>query len=345
MIRVRRPDRPTILRVATVVAAVLLVACVPLVVADRYLLRIFTLVGINLIVVAGLSLLFGYTGQVSLGHAAFVGLGAYGSAFLALAGWPWPIAMAGGIALASLGGLLLALPSLRLKGHYLAMATLGFGEIMFVFFDNAEGFTGGSDGLQGIPPASIGPLSVTSPEGNYWLAWAFACLALVLVANIVGRRPGRALRAIHGSEMGAQACGIDTVALKVKVFVVSAALAGLAGALGAHYIGSISPSSFTLHRSIILLTMVALGGSGSLSGAVGATVLLTLLPYADALIPGLGRGAAVFLQDWEPDIYGLVLIAVMLFMPRGLSGVAGAVARRARATVGSTRGAGEGSAP
>ena len=340
-----RLTRAGILRVAAALAGVAIVACVPFAVTDRYLLRIFTLVGINVIVVAGLSLLFGYTGQVSLGHASFVGLGAYGSAFLAMRGWPWPVALLCGVALASVGGLLLALPSLRLKGHYLAMATLGFGEIMFVFFENAESFTGGSDGLQGIPSASIGPLSVSTAEGNYWLVWAFACLTLVLVANVVVRRPGRALRAIHGSEMGAQACGVDTVAAKIQVFVVSAGLAGLAGALGAHYIGSISPSSYTLHRSVVLLTMVALGGSGSLSGAVGATLLLTLLPYADAIIPGLGRNASAFLQDWEPDIYGLVLICAMLFLPRGLAGVAAGIRKRIGAALASARPSGEGSTP
>jgi len=324
----RRPGRRRVLRLAAVLAGLIAVACVPAVVTDLYLLRIFTLVGINLIVVAGLSLLFGYTGQVSLGHAAFVGLGAYASAYVSMAGWPWPVALACGVALASLGGLLLAMPSLRLKGHYLAMATLGFGEIMFVFFDNAEGFTGGSDGLQGIPPASLGALKVTTPQANFWLVWGFACLVLILVANVVGLRPGRALRAIHGSEMGASACGIDVVASKIQVFVISAALAGLAGALGAHYIGSVSPSSFTLHRSIVFLTMVALGGSGSLAGSVGAAVLLTLLPFVDAILPGIPSGVAAILQDWEPDIYGLTLILVMLFMPRGISGVFAATARR-----------------
>lgn len=327
----RRWDRSTTLRAAAVLAGVALVAAVPLFVQDRYLLRILTLVGINLIVVSGLSLLFGYAGQVSLGHAAFVGLGAYGSAFLSKAGWPWPTAVLFGVVLASVGGLLLALPSLRLQGHYLAMATLGFGEIMFVFFDNAEGLTGGSDGLQGIPPASLGPLKVTTPEGNYWLVWAFVCLALLLVSNIVRRRPGRALRAIHGSEMGAMACGIDTVAAKIEAFVISAGLAGLAGALSAHYIGSLSPASFTLHRSVVFLTMVALGGSGSLFGSAAAAVLLTLLPFADSIVPGVGREAASFLQDWEPDIYGLVLISVMLFMPRGLSGLGRAAVARTRA--------------
>jgi branched-chain amino acid transport system permease protein len=328
-----RTGRAITLKVAAAIGGIVLVACVPLVVRDAYLLRIFTLLGINLIVVAGLSLLFGYAGQVSLGHAAFVGMGAYGSAYLSQAGWPWPVAVLAGVGLASLGGLLLALPSLRLKGHYLAMATLGFGEIMFVFFDNAEAITGGSDGLQGIPPASLGALKVTTPEGNYWLVWAFVCLVFLLVSNIVNRRPGRALRAIHGSEMGAQACGIDTVAAKIEAFVISAGLAGLAGALSAHYIGSLSPASFTLHRSVVLLTMVALGGSGSLFGAGGAAVLLTLLPFADSIVPGVSRGVSEFLQDWEPDIYGLVLILVMLFLPHGLSGVARGIAARIRSLI------------
>lgn len=318
------------LALAGAVAAVAVLAAVPLVVDDRYLLRIFTLVGLNLIVVVGLTLLFGYTGQVSLGHAAFVGLGAYGSAYVTLAGLPWVLGLAAGIALACAGGFLLALPSLRLKGHYLAMATLGFGEIMFVFFDNAEGFTGGSDGLQGIPPASLGPLSATSPQASFWLVWAFVVLVLVLAVNITRRRPGRALRAIHGSELGAKACGIDVVRTKVQVFVLSAGLAGLSGVLSASYIGSISPSSFTLGRSVLFLAMVALGGVGSLAGSAAAAVLLTLVPYADALIPGIGREGAKFLQDWEPDIYALVLIGVMLFMPKGLSGIASWVTGRLR---------------
>lgn len=341
----RPPGRTRVRRIAVVTAGLLAVACVPAVVTDVYLLRIFTLVGINVIVVVGLSLLFGYTGQVSLGQAAFVGLGAYGSAYVSMAGWPWLVALACGVALASLGGLLLAIPSLRLKGHYLAMATLGFGEIMFVFFDNAEGFTGGSDGLQGIPPASVGSLTATTPQANYWLVWGFACLVLILVANLVGLRPGRALRAIHGSEMGASACGIDLAASKIQVFVISAAFAGLAGVLSAHYIGSLSPSSFTVHRSIVFLTMVALGGSGSLAGPVLATVLLTLLPFADAVIPGIPRSAAVVLQDWEPDIYGLTLILVMLFMPRGISGVFTSAARRLGFGATPGPGAGEASTP
>ena len=312
--------RSGIIRLALVGASVAVMAALPFVVTDRYLLRILTFVGINLIMVTGLSLLFGYAGQISLGHAAFYGLGAYTSGYLAKLGVPWLLALAGGVALAALGGLVLALPSLRLKGHYLAMATLGFGEIMLFFFTETESITGGSNGLRGIPPASLGPLEITTPVGKYFLVWAVVGIVLLLAANVVRHRPGRALRAIHGSENGALACGIDTVRMKVQVFVISAGLGGLAGVLYAHYVGFVSPSTFTLHYSLVLVTMVALGGMGSLAGAVAGTVLLTLLPYADAIIPGLSRGTIEFLQDWESDIHGMVLILVMLFMPRGLAG-------------------------
>lgn len=322
--------RQTALRSVMIVAGVLLVLLVPLAVSDKYLLRILTYVGINLIMVTGLSLLFGYAGQISLGHAAFYGLGAYTSAYLAKAGAPWILALIGGVGCAALGGLLLALPSLRLKGHYLAMATLGFGEIMLFFFTETEAVTGGSNGLRGIPPAGIGPLVADTPAAKYLLVWGVACAVLVLAANIVRHRPGRALRAIHGSEMGAQACGIDTVRVKVQIFVLSAALGGLAGVLYAHYVGFVSPSTFTLHYSVVLVTMVALGGAGSLGGAIAGTVLLTLLPYVDAIVPGLPRGVVEWLQDWESDIHGIVLILVMLFMPRGLAGWVRSVVSRIR---------------
>lgn len=302
----------------------------PLFLGDLYLVRIFTLVGINLVMVTGLSLLFGYAGQISLGHAAFFGLGAYTSGFLTRLGWPWVVGLLAGVLIAAAGGLLLALPSLRLKGHYLAMATLGFGEIALFFFTEAEPLTGGSDGLREIPAAALGGFAFDTPTLKYALVWVTAALVLLLAANVVRLRPGRALRAIHGSELGAQACGIDTVRIKTQVFVISAGLAGLAGVLYAHYIGFVSPSTFTLNLSLILVAMVALGGMGSLSGAVAGTVLLTLLPYADAIIPGLSRETVAFLQDWESDIHGLVLILVMVFMPGGLAGLGRQLAARLR---------------
>jgi branched-chain amino acid transport system permease protein len=310
-------------------ALAVLVLAVPLLVQDTYQLKVLTFVGVNVVVVIGLSLLFGYAGQISLGQAGFFGIGAYTSAVLSTHyAWPWPLAVLAGVLLAGLAGFLLALPALRLKGHYLAMATLGFGEIMLVLFTELKGVTGGTDGLSGIGFPKIGPWTIQTAAGNYLLVAAVAIGVYALAANVVRLRPGRALRAIHGSEAGARACGIDVSRTKLQVFAVSAGMAGLGGALYAHFVGFISPSTFGLAFSIMLVAMVALGGMRSLPGAVAGAALLTLLPYMDAIAPGLPKPLLTFLQDWEPDIYGLTLILVMLFAPEGLAGLVRALFRR-----------------
>ncbi len=319
---------------ALLVAAV---AAVPLMTSERYVLKVLVFVGVNVIVIAGLALLFGYAGQISLGHAAFVGVGAYTSAYLVESmGVPWLAGVAGGTLLAAAGGLLLALPSLRLRGHYLAMATLGFNEIMYVLFREARAITGGNDGLGGISFPEVAGVSIDTPVGVYLLVWGVAIIVVLLVANIVRGRPGRSMRALHGTEIGALASGIDTMGLKIRVFALSAGLAGLAGALYAHTVGFISPTTFGLDQSVAYLAMVVVGGTGSLIGPVLGSVGLTLLPYADALIPGLSEGAVAFLQNWEADIYGLAMIGVVIFAPAGIGGM---LRRRDRDR---TRGAGEG---
>ena len=273
-----------------------------------------------MLVVIGLALLFGYAGQVSLGHAAFVGLGAYTCAVCTVRlDWPWPLAFVASGAVAALGGLVLALPSLRLKGHYLAMATLGFGELMTLAFGEAEPLTGGVNGLGGIPFPALGPFEIGEAASLYWLVWATAGLALLAVYNVTSLRPGRAMRALHGSELGAQACGVDVVGVKVRTFVVSALLAGLAGALYASVVGFVSPSVFTLAASVTFLAMAVLGGTGSLAGPIAAAVLLTLLQYLDALIPGISRETAQTIQTYQADIYGLAIVVVVLFAPGGLA--------------------------
>jgi len=309
----------TLRALAPLVAAVV-VAVVPLAVSDRFLLKVFTFAGINALVVIGLALLFGHAGQVSLGHAAFVGIGAYTCAVCTVRlDWPWLLAFAASGALAALGGLVLALPSLRLKGHYLAMATLGFGELMTLAFREAEPITGGVDGFGGIPFPTLGPFEIGGAASLYWLVWATAGLALLAVYNVTSQRPGRAMRALHGSELGAQACGVDIVGVKVRTFVVSALLAGLAGALYASVVGFVSPSVFTLAASITFLAMAVLGGTRSLAGPVAAAVLLTLLQYLDALIPGIPRETAQTIQTYQEDIYGLAIVLVVIFAPGGLA--------------------------
>ncbi|MBE0476718.1 MAG: branched-chain amino acid ABC transporter permease [Coriobacteriia bacterium] len=313
-----------------VLAVAVAVSTVPFLTSNTFLVKILTLAAVNVIVVGGLALLFGYAGQVSLGHAAFVGIGAYAATYLtSVAGWPWPAAAAAAVALSVAGGLLLALPSLRLRGHYLAMATLGFGEIVHLGFVEAEPLTGGVDGMR-VPPAVVAGLDLSTPAASYLLTWGCALLAMVVLRNVVTRRPGRAMLAMHGSEEGAVACGIDLTGWKVAAFGVSAALAGLAGVLYAQRTGFVSPSQFGLTASILFVAMAVLGGARSLLGPAVAAVLLTLLPYIDALVPGLPRAAAEFVQAWVEVLVGFVIIAVMLFAPSGLAGLMRGAAARLR---------------
>jgi branched-chain amino acid transport system permease protein len=308
-------------RLRTIIALVFVAfaAAIPLVVHDSFLLKVYTYVGINVLVVTGLALLFGYAGQISLGHAAFVGLGAYTFGFcITRLHMPWLAAFTAAGLLSAAGGLVLALPSLRLKGHYLAMATLGFGELASLAFAEATPITGGVDGMTGIPFPTIASFAIRTPAGLYWLVWAVTGAAILLAANMVSLRPGRAMRALHGSELGAVACGVDVVGVKVRAFVVSAAMAGLAGALYASVVGFISPSLFTVQASVTFLAMAVIGGTGSLAGPIVAATLLTLLEYVDALVPGLSQGTAQAVQAVKPDIYGLAIIVVVIFAPGGI---------------------------
>ena len=305
-------------RVAAFVAA-LSVAALPLVLTDRFLLRIFTFVGLNALVVVGLAVLLGYAGQISLGNAAFMGIGAYTCAYLtARLDVPWLVAFAAAGVVSALGGLLLALPSLRLKGHYLAMATLGFGELAFLAFVEAQAITGGVNGFTAIPLPKIGSFVLREPSSLYWLVWGVAGLAVLISANVVSMRPGRLMRALHGSLLGAQASGVDVVAIKIGAFVISALFAGLAGALYASVVGFISPSVFTLGASVTFVAMAVIGGSNSLAGPIVAAALLTLLQYLGALLPGISQDTAQLVQSYQADIYGLAIILVVLFAPGGV---------------------------
>ncbi len=300
----------------------IVVAAGPFLTDDRFLLKVLTFVGLNALVIVGLALLFGFAGQVSLGHAAFVGLGAYASAVCSVRfGWPWIVGFIAAGSLAALGGLILALPSLRLKGHYLAMATLGFGELASLAFVEAEPVTGGVDGFSGIPFPSIGGFEFREPAALYWLVWAIVGIAVLLATNLTALRPGRAMRALHGSELGALASGVDTTGIKVRVFVLSATLAGLAGALYASVVGFVSPSVFTVGSSVTFLAMAVIGGTGSLAGPLVAATALTLVQYLDALIPGISRDTARIVQSFQEDVYGMSIVLVVLLAPRGVSGL------------------------
>jgi len=282
----------------------------PFTVTNTYYISTMVFVGINGIITIGLSLLIGYAGQISIGHAAFFGLGAYTSAVLtAKFGFnPW-YAFFLGILLSSCVALIIGIPSLKLKGHYLAMATLGFGEITYVVFNELTDITGGPSGIGDIPKISFAGYIMDTDIKYYFFVWAFLLLFLILSLNLINSRIGRALRSIHDSEVAANAMGINTSKLKIQVFLISAVFGSIAGSLYTHYVTFVSPSSFSLFFSILLMMMVVIGGMHSIWGALIGTVLLTILPeFLRAL------------KDFEILVYGAVLLLIMIFLPKGLIG-------------------------
>jgi branched-chain amino acid transport system permease protein len=280
------------------------------------LLSELSMVAIAVILAVGLNLLMGYAGQVSLGHAAFYGIGAYTSAILTTQfGWsPW-LAMLMGIGLTVAVAFVVGVPCLRLHGHYLAMATLGFNIIVFVVMNAWTPVTQGSSGVYGIPKLSIGAWTIASYQSQYFLTWAAALLVLLVSVNIVNSRVGRALRALHGSEPAAATLGVNIAWYKVQVFVLSAAFASLAGSLYAHIANYISPSAFAFGVSVQLVVMVVIGGMASVWGAViGATAITFLSLWLDKL-----SGKVPQAMELKVVAFGLVLVLVMIFMPGGLT--------------------------
>ena len=274
----------------------------PLALPNAYTYEVAILVGLNAIVCVGLNLLVGFAGQVSLGHAGFFGLGAYGSAILsARYGWPPLVSIPASVLATALLAWLVGKPILRLKGHYLAMATLGFGIIVSIVAANEDRVTGGPDGM------SVPPLLVTGEKAWYWIVGAALIATVWLAQNLIDSPRGRAWRALHGSEVAAAAAGIDPARHKLAAFVVSAALAAFAGALTAHYSGFITPSKASFLHSIELVTMVVFGGMASTFGAVVGAAVLTTLP----------QFLTVF-KEYEMVLLGAVMMLTMIFMPRGL---------------------------
>jgi branched-chain amino acid transport system permease protein len=287
----------------------LLVLAVPLILQNRYYLNVMIFIGIHTMLVVGLNLLMGYAGQISLGHAAFFGLGAYTSGVLTATHGisPW-LALVAAVAVTVVVALLVGIPALKLTGYYLAMATLGFGIIVHILFKELVWLTGGPSGLLGIPLLSIGGIALDEPRYYYYLVWGMTLGAIAISLNIVDSRVGRALRALHDSEPAARASGVSTAHLKIWVFALSAAFASVAGSLYAHFVTFISPSSFDFMFSIKLVTMVVVGGMASIWGAVFGAATLTVLPEL----------LAVF-HDYDIVLFGLILVLVMIFLPQGLT--------------------------
>ncbi|MFZ2089729.1 MAG: branched-chain amino acid ABC transporter permease [Desulfobaccales bacterium] len=284
------------------------VALVRLTVANDYYFTLLNIIGIHALLVVGLNLLLGYAGQISLGHAAFFGLGAYTSGILtATYGLnPW-LALPAGLVVAGVAALLVGVPALKLRGYYLAMATLGFGIIVYIVFNQTQALTGGPSGLSGIPSLSVAGISLNSPDRLFLLIWPVLGVILLMSANLVNSRLGRALRALHDSEPAAQSLGVNTSRAKLLIFVWSALYAALAGSLYAHTLNFIAPSSFGFMFSIKLVTMVVVGGMASIWGSLLGAAVLTVLPEL----------LTVF-HDYEVIIFGAILMVVTIFLPRGL---------------------------
>ncbi|MCC7225921.1 MAG: branched-chain amino acid ABC transporter permease [Burkholderiaceae bacterium] len=288
-----------------IIMAVLVV--LPFVLPNKFYVDLATRMAINAIIVLGLNLLIGFAGQISLGHAGFIGIGAYATAVLPTHFNVHPLlAMALGALAASLLAAIVARPIFKLKGHYLAMATLGLGIIINIALRNEATLTGGPDGMP-VPAMGLAGYDITTDIQWYWIVALLLSISVWASLNLIDSPFGRALRALHGSEVAAQVVGVNIVRYKVSIFVISAMFASLMGSVTAHYIGFVTPNIADFFHSIELVTMVVIGGMASVYGSVVGAVLLTALPQALSSLEG-----------WETVAFGAVLMGCMIFMPRGL---------------------------
>lgn len=330
----------------TLIVFALCIVLIPIVFSSPYHLRVMNFAGLFCLVCIGLSLLLGYTGQISIGQAGFFAIGAYSSGILtAHFGCNAALGFCVGLGLNCVVAYLIGIPTLKLRGHYLAMATLGIGEIIHIiiladtedfvkligWLGNLFGFapefvakslepfravTGGPSGFGQIPTLGIQSWQVSTPAEWFYLIWFIVFLVMVLALNLIHSRIGRALRAIHGNEEAAAAMGLNTPPLKLGIFMISAALASVAGSLYAHYVTFISPVTFSINESILFVVMVAVGGMQNVWGAVVGAIIMTVLPESLRLF-----------QDHDILVYGLILLIMMMFMPNGIVGLIHAISQ------------------
>jgi branched-chain amino acid transport system permease protein len=279
----------------------------PFILPNSYYMDLAIRMAINAIIVIGLNLLIGFAGQISLGHAGFLGIGAYASAVLPTHfGFHPLLAMAAGAAATAVIAGVVAKPIFKLKGNYLAMATLGLGIIINIALRNEAQWTGGPDGMA-VPAFALFGIELSSDKQWYWVVAALLVISVWASLNIIDSPFGRALRALHGSEVASQVVGVNIVRYKVSIFVLSAVFASIMGSITAHYIGFVTPNFADFFHSIELVTMVVVGGMASVFGSIVGAVLLTALPQALATFEG-----------WETVVFGSVLMLCMIFLPKGL---------------------------
>jgi branched-chain amino acid transport system permease protein len=304
--RLRQSSR----RWAPIIVALAGAALIPTFVNDPFDIHVLNRALIFAVLALGLQLITGIAGQFSVGHVAFFGVGAYTTGWLTTeAGLPIAIGAIGGVALAAAFGLLMA-PITRLRGNYMAMATLAFLLLVNLFLRNQTALTGGTGGMGGIPTPEIFGIEIIDDTPYYYTALIALVLIFAMLYRLSGNsRFGRSMAMIRLDEEAAAAVGVNPTAVKMKAFVLSAAVGGFAGVLFAHQVGYIHPNDITLPVAILLLTMIVVGGLGSLSGAVLGAVLLTL-----------GSEYLRFLDDWRLILYGALIMVIMIYLPTGLVG-------------------------
>ena len=286
----------------------LLLLTIPHLLPGKYLLQLVNLGLISLIVVVGLNYITGYCGQINFGQAAFWGIGAYVTALSTMNGVSFWLALPLAAIATGLCSLLLGIPTLKLRAYYLAMATIGFGEIVQLVLIHWEPVTGGTSGLRGVPGVSIGGHLISGNLEHYYFLLAWCALALGLELRVRASKLGRAMIALRDSEIAAEVAGVDTVRIKMLAFAMSSMYAGVAGGLYVSYVNYVSPDLFSNAQAVLFFTMLVVGGTGSAVGAVLGTALLTALPEA-----------LRFLKEWYLVLYGVGVILIIIFIPEGLA--------------------------
>ncbi|MBI4333414.1 MAG: branched-chain amino acid ABC transporter permease [Chloroflexi bacterium] len=314
----------TRLQWALFVAFLLFLAAFPLLFPSRYYISIANLIGITVIIVTGLNILTGYCGQLSIGHAGFVAVGAYTSAILTgKAGMPFLVGLLAAGFAAGLVGLVFGIPSLRVRGFYLAISTIAAQFIIIYVINHWSRLTGGFVGID-VPLASIGGFVFRSEMSQFYLIFAVAGICVFFARNIARTRLGRAFAAIRDNDLAAEVMGINLFYYKLVAFFIGCFMAGIAGSLLAHWTGSITTEHFTLGDSILYVGMVIIGGLGNILGPIFGVVAIRLLdvgvtrlsPTLQSTLPGLSLG---FTTGVAPMVFGLVIILFLIFEPRGLA--------------------------
>jgi len=298
---------------AVIILSAVLLLLVPVILHTPYLLRNAIMVGIFIILASSLNLIIGFTGMFSLAHAAFYGLGAYFSALVSLnLGWSFWITMPLAGIFAGLIGAFIGLATLRLRETFLVFGTLAFGEIVRILIMNWNSLTRGPMGVPGIPIPKIFGMPFKNYSYYYYLILVLAVVTVLLIRRIYNSRVGRAFLAIREDETGAASMGVHVFAYKVWAFTLGCFFAGIAGAFYAHFVRYVSADQFGMKESFAILTMVALGGTGSIVGPIVGAVILMIFPEVFR-----------FLNDFRMVLYGVILILIMMFKPEGIAGFKG----------------------